>query len=117
MNYRDKMPEGATEPKKTRRVLNWDQLPKYKKGFDTFHVSEANGTRQIAARCHDSQVLRGLIDGPIYAASLCRIGENISNLRHDHGLNIRTEVYQKDGREFGVFRLADKVRYERGVTQ
>jgi hypothetical protein len=100
-------------PSNARRVFRWNDLPETT-GYAWFRVTAPGAEpRKILVRNHQRQVLEGLMQAPIYAASYCRISDQVLSLRRDHGLDIECEMYRNDpetGRErYGVYVLRSKV--------
>ena len=100
-------------PSNAKRVYCWTDLPDAN-GAALYRVTDADEEpRVISVGRHKRQVLEGLMDGPIYAASYCRISDQVLPLRRDDGVNIKCEMYRNDsatGRErFGVYFLESVV--------
>lgn len=101
-------------PKNTKRVYGWHNL-KPTTDYAPYSVAdEGRETRKIIVGKQQRQVLEGLMEGPIYAASFCRVGNQVLALRHEHGIDIACDMYSNDpetGRErYGVYRLVSNVR-------
>lgn len=100
-------------PKNAKRIYRWSDLPS-KTTPARYRVTDPDQeSRVIILSKRRRQVLEGLIDGPIYAASYCRISDQVLPLRRDHGVEIDCEMYRNDpetGRStYGVYVLQSKV--------
>lgn len=100
-------------PAASRRVYAWKDLP-FPTDAGLFRVTEAGQEpREFVASNNLRRVLEGLICHPIYAASYCRISDQVLPLRRDHGIDIECKMYRNDpetGRErYGVYFLKSKV--------
>ena len=100
-------------PSNAKRVYRWNDLPSAT-DYAWFRVTgSGQEPRDILVRYHQRQVLEGLIQSPIYAASYCRISDQVLPLRRDHGVSIECEMFTNDpetGRQrFGVYTLRSKV--------
>lgn len=100
-------------PSNTKRVYSWADLLSATEPR-TFLVSEpGQEPREITVAKHKRQVLEGLMHGPIYAASYCRISDQVLLLRRDEGVSIRCDMYSNDpetGRKrYGVYVLESEV--------
>lgn len=96
-----------------KRVSRWADLPDVSAPA-LFRVTDPDQEpREIVVAKHQRQVLEGLMHGPIYAASYCRVSDQVSMLRHDHGVNIRCDMFSDDretGRSrYGVYFLESRV--------
>ncbi len=105
--------EDKFPPHNAKRVYRWGDLP-YLTELALFRVTDpGQEPRVIAVSKHVRQVLEGLMRHPIYAASYCRISDQVLPLRRDHGVNIRCDMYSNDketGRtRFGIYVLESKV--------
>ena len=104
---------GSRPPSNAKRIYRWDDLPDAK-GIERYIVNpnDANA-EEIKLAKRKRQVLEGLMQGPIYAASYCRLSDQVMPLRRDYGLEIETTIYRHDdatGREkFGLYTLQSKV--------
>lgn len=100
-------------PQNAKRIYRWADLPApTKTAF--YRISDpGQEPRTIVVSKHMRQVLEGLMQHPIYAASYCRISDQVLPLRRDHGVNIRCDMYSNDketGRSrFGIYVLESKV--------
>ncbi|WP_170387013.1 hypothetical protein [Ruegeria atlantica] len=69
--------------------------------------------RKIYASKHKRQVLEGLMRSPLYAASYCRLSDQVLPLRRDDGVNIECKMYRGDaetGRQkYGIYVLVSQV--------
>lgn len=104
---------GETHPKNAKRIYAWKDF-KCDKRPEKFTVQdEGDEPRTIALSNNKKRVLVGLMGGPIFAASYCRISDQILPLRRNYGLNITCTIYKGDpetGREiYGVYTLESKV--------
>ena len=100
-------------PKSARRIGKWDDL-NYPTSPGLFRVTGlGEDPRTFVASKHMRQVLEGLMNHPIYAASYCRISDQVLPLRRDQGVNIRCDMYSDDketGRSrYGVYVLESQV--------
>lgn len=100
-------------PKNAKRVYRWADLPNTT-AEAVYRVTDPDQEpRTIAVSRHKRQVLEGLMQGPIYAASYCRLSDQVLPLRRDDGVNIKCEMYANDketGRQrFGVYFLESRV--------
>ncbi|WP_439521077.1 hypothetical protein [Marivita sp.] len=104
---------GARPSADTKRIYKWANLK-----ADTTRASfliENEGIKpfKITVSLKKRQVLEGLMQSPIMAASYCRISDQVLPLRRDYGVNIVCTIYKNDpetGREtFGVYTLVSKV--------
>jgi len=100
-------------PKNAKRVYRWDDLPsnKTRAWFRTMDPDQE--PREFSVSGNQRRVLEGLMLSPIYAASYCRLSDQVLPLRRDHAISIRCDMYRKDqetGRErYGVYVLESKV--------
>lgn len=101
-------------PKNTKREYGWHNLKPNTEYAPYSVTDEGQGTREIIVGKKQRQVLEGLMEGPIFAASYCRVGNQVLALRHDHGVDIACDMYRNDpetGRErYGVYRLVSDAR-------
>ena len=102
-----------TPPANAQRVYRWDDLPGAT-DLATFRVTDNDqDAREIVVSNHQRQVLEGLMKRPLYAASYCRLSDQVLPLRRDHGIDIECEMYANDpetGRQrYGVYFLKSKV--------
>lgn len=104
---------GATPPSNTKRVYKWNDLPNETKPARYIIEDEGQPPRTITVSRRKRQVLEGLMQSPLLAASYCRISDQVLPLRRDFGVNITCTIYKKDpetGREiYGVYTLESKV--------
>lgn len=111
--YRQSRQTKQDPPPNARRVYRWDDLPRAT-GFARFRVTDpGQDPREISVRNNQRRVLEGLMKSPVYAASYCRISDQVLPLRRDHGVDIECQMYSGDeetGRQrFGVYVLRSKV--------
>ncbi|MEX0319031.1 MAG: hypothetical protein AB3N21_13820 [Ruegeria sp.] len=109
-------------PANALRVYSWANLPNLTAPALYRVTDPSQEPREIWASKHKRQVLEGLMQSPIYAASYCRLSDQVLPLRRDDGVNIECKMYQNDsdtGRQrYGVYVLVSKVELvsERGVA-
>lgn len=100
-------------PSNSKRVYRWTDLPNHTDGALYRVTDPGKEPREIFARKHKQQVLEGLMQSPLYAASYCRLSDQVLPLRRDDGIEIECKLYQSDaetGRQkFGVYFLKSKV--------
>lgn len=110
------MKTGNTPPPDAKRVYRWADLPDATERAAYLITDEGGEPRQITVARHQRQVLEGLMRAPIYAASYCRISDQVLPLRRDHGVDIRCDMYANDpetGRErYGIYTLVSDVQRE-----
>lgn len=110
---------GATPSRNTKRIYKWADLPGDTKPAKFTIECEGKEPRTITVSRRKRQVLEGLMETPILAASYCRISDNVLPLRRDYGLDIACTVYKNDpdtGRDiYGVYTLANTVTRIDGV--
>ena len=99
-------------PKNAKRVYRWADLASKERA--TYPVSDQNQEpREISVANNQRRVLEGLLQGPIYAASYCRLSDQVLPLRRDKGISISCKMCRNDpdtGREsYGVYFLESKV--------
>lgn len=104
---------GATHPQNAKRFFAWKDF-QYDKRREEFLVEdEGQDPRTIIVSNNKKRVLVGLINGPVFAASYCRISDQVLPLRRDYGLDITCTIYKNDpetGRDiYGVYTLNSKV--------
>lgn len=102
-----------TPPANAKRVYRWADLPPATDRASYIVINPGEEPREISVARHQRQVLEGLLAGPIYAASYCRISDQVLPLRRDHGIEIECTMYRGDpetGRErYGVYSLKSLV--------
>lgn len=108
-----KTDQNSKPPANAKRVYRWADLPDAS-APEMYRVSDpGQEPRVIVVSRHQRQVLEGLMTGPIYAASYCRISDQVLPLRRDHGVNIVCDMYSNDpetGRQrYGIYRLESQV--------
>ena len=100
-------------PADAKRINRWADLPNGTAPALYRVTDPGEEPREIVAANHKRQVLEALIRSPIYAASFCRISDQVLPLRRDDGVNIRCDMYQNDpetGRQrYGIYVLESKV--------
>ena len=99
-------------PESAKRVYAWRDLPSVE-GLASFEIRNGDQeTIMVTVSKHQRQVLEGLMEHPIYAASYCRISDQVAMLR-ELGIDIETKMYRNDpetGRQrYGVYFLKSKV--------
>jgi len=106
-------------PANARRIYRWADLPSQTETAIYRVTDPGEDPREIVVSKHQRQVLEGLMRSPLYAASYCRLSDQVLPLRRDHGVDIVCDMYTNDaetGRSrFGVYRLVSKI--ERVVSQ
>lgn len=107
------MTETIKPPTNAKRVYRWTDLPSLTEPA-TYRVTDPDQEpREITVSKHRRQVLEGLMQGPIYAASYCRLSDQVLPLRRDGSVDIKCEMYTKDketGRQkYGVYFLQSRV--------
>lgn len=100
-------------PSNAKRIYRWADLPDAMEPA-LFRITDAGQEpREIVASKHKRQVLEGLMQHPLYAASYCRLSDQVLPLRRDDGVDIACEMYRNDpetGRQrFGVYVLRSTV--------
>lgn len=100
-------------PKNAKRVYRWSDLPSDKTRARYMVTDEGQEPREISVANNQRRVLEGLMHGPIYAASYCRISDQVLPLRRDKSIDIECKMYSNDpetGRErYGVYFLRSTV--------
>lgn len=100
-------------PPDALRVYRWADLPNLTAPALYRVTDPGQEPREIYASKHKRQVLEGLMRSPLYAASYCRLSDQVLPLRRDDGVNIECKMYRGDadtGRQkFGIYFLASKV--------
>lgn len=102
-----------TPPSNAKRIYRWTDLPSNTSPA-LFRVTDpGQEPREIVVSKHQRQVLEGLMRSPIYAASYCRLSDQVLPLRRDHSVDIECIMYSNDketGRQrYGVYFLVSKV--------
>jgi hypothetical protein len=119
-NFTIQAEPGDRPPHDAKRIYRWADLPSATEPACYTVDPYGEDRRVITVSRHMRQVLEGLINQPIFAASYCRISDQILPLRRDHGLAITCTMYRNDpetGRErYGVYTLETKVIRAREVT-
>lgn len=107
------MNQENTPPANAKRVYKWADLPDHTDAARYMVTDPGQEPREIIVSNHQRQVLEGLMRSPIYAASYCRVSDQVLPLRRDHGVNIRCDMYRNDpetGRErYGIYVLESEV--------
>ncbi len=104
------------------RVYRWADLPNLTAPALYRVTDPGQEPREIYASKHKRQVLEGLMRSPLYAASYCRLSDQVLPLRRDDGVNIECKMYRGEadtGRQkFGIYVLVSQVELisERGVA-
>lgn len=100
-------------PTNARRIYRWTDLPNTTERASYVVQDDGGEPREIVISRHQRQVLEGLMQSPIFAASYCRISDQVLPLRRDHGVDIRCDMYANDpetGRQrYGVYTLVSTV--------
>ncbi|RYH08828.1 hypothetical protein [Tropicimonas sp. IMCC6043] len=104
----------TTPPKNAQRILSWADLPPAADSATYELISTTGETRTVTLKGGNRRVLEGLMRGPLYCASPVRVSDRVMVLKRDHGVTIRTEVFESDGttecERFGIYFLDDEVR-------
>ncbi|MGD1885456.1 MAG: hypothetical protein ACFB11_24680 [Paracoccaceae bacterium] len=100
-------------PSNAKRVYRWADLPDLRQPA-LYRVTDAgHEPREIVVSKNKRRVLEGLLRSPIFAASYCRLSDQVLPLRRDEGINIECKMYRNDadtGRQkFGVYSLVSSV--------
>ncbi|MGR3492065.1 MAG: hypothetical protein ACU0DW_08400 [Shimia sp.] len=100
-------------PPNTRRVYGWDDLPNLTSPASYWIETEGRDRRRTTLAKHTRQTLEGLIRSPLFAASYCRLSDQVLKLKTDHGIDIECSMYRGDpetGRlRYGVYFLRSTV--------
>lgn len=100
-------------PQNAKRVYRWADLPDTTEPALYRITDPGHKPREITASRHKRQVLEALMRQPLYAASYCRLSDQVLPLRRDDGVSIRCDIYSSDpdtGRErFGIYILESHV--------
>jgi len=100
-------------PVNAKRVYRWADLPSLTTPARYRITDPDQEPCEFVVANHPRQVLEGLMRHPIYAASYCRISDQVLPLRRDHGIDIECQMYSNDpetGRSrYGVYTLVSKV--------
>lgn len=100
-------------PANALRIYRWADLPNLTTPALYRVTDPGQEPREIYASKHKRQVLEGLMRSPLYAASYCRLSDQVLPLRRDDGVNIECKMYRGDadtGRQkFGIYFLVSKV--------
>lgn len=95
------------------RVYKWTDLPPHTKRARYRVTNKGQEPKEISVARHQRQALEGLMRSPLYAASYCRLSDQVLPLRRDQGIDIECEMYSNDaetGRQrYGVYFLKSKV--------
>ncbi|WP_299661699.1 hypothetical protein [uncultured Ruegeria sp.] len=106
-------PDFELPPANALRVYRWADLPNLTAPALYRVIDPGQEPREIYASKHKRQVLEGLMRSPLYAASYCRLSDQVLPLRRDEGVNIECKMYRGDtdtGRQkFGIYFLVSKV--------
>ncbi|MEL6639964.1 MAG: hypothetical protein AAFN63_01550 [Pseudomonadota bacterium] len=105
--------QNTRPPSNAKRVYRWTDLPAATEAAAYRVYDPDQEPRTFVVSKHMRQVLEGLMQHPIYAASYCRISDQVLPLRRDHGVSICCDMFSNDvetGRSrFGVYVLESKV--------
>ena len=105
--------ESDKPPTNTRRIYAWDDLPQTTEPALYRITDPGQEPRTVTVSKNTRRVLEGLMRGPLFAASYCRLSDKVLPLRRDHGVDIVCTLYRSDeetGRErYGVYTLVSKV--------
>ena len=99
-------------PANSLRVNKWANLPN---AIETcaYEFWDGDEWSPFSLSSHDRQVLEGLMQRPVFAASFARVSDCVFRLRKI-GLHIETKMYRNDpetGRQrYGVFFLVSEVK-------
>ncbi|WP_170545333.1 hypothetical protein [Ruegeria arenilitoris] len=100
-------------PTNALRVYRWADLPNLTAPALYRVTDPGQEPREIYASKHKRQVLEGLMRSPLYAASYCRLSDQVLPLRRDDGVNIECKMYRGDadtGRQkYGIYVLVSQV--------
>lgn len=100
-------------PSNALRVYRWADLPNLTAPALYRVTDPGREPREIYASKHKRQVLEGLMRSPLYAASYCRLSDQVLPLRRDDDVNIVCKMFRGDaetGRQkFGIYFLVSKV--------
>lgn len=106
--------ETKIPPINAKRVYRWADLPNMKEPALYLVTDPGQEAREIVVSNNQRRVLEGLMRGPIFAASYCRLSDQVLPLRRDHGVNIECEMHRNDaetGRErYGIYHLRSQVK-------
>ncbi len=107
------MTNNTHPPRTAKRVYRWDDLPNETMGAVYTVTNEGQEPRDVFVHKNQQRMLEGLMRSPIYAASYCRLSDQVLPLRRDKGIEIRCDMYKSDpetGRErYGVYSLVSEV--------
>jgi len=99
------------KPTPPKRVNKWSDLPDATNGDWYLIENEGREPSEKFIKKNRQRVLEGLIQRPIFSASIARISEQVSKLRNDCDVQIHTEYFEgKDGNKFGVYFLESTVQ-------
>ncbi len=81
-----------------------------------FRITKPNGKIfEITVKGRQKQALQALMLGPVYCASVIRLGEYVSQLKHAHNVDVRTDWFKDDKdalkTRFGTYTLTDQVEF------
>lgn len=100
-------------PPNTRRVYGWNDLPARTSPASYWIEAKDRDRRRATLSKHTRQTLEGLMRSPLYAASYCRLSDQVLKLKADHGIDVECQMYRGDpetGRlRFGVYFLRSVV--------
>ncbi len=100
-------------PENALRVYRWADLPNLTAPALYRITDPGQEPREIYASKHKRQVLEGLMRSPLYAASYCRLSDQVLPLRRDDGVNIECKMYRGDadtGRQkYGIYVLVSQI--------
>lgn len=104
--------ETKSLPTNAMRVYRWQDLPAVREPASYLVENDDQEPLVIVVSNHQRQVLEGLMRSPIYAASYCRISDQVLPLRRAR-VDIECKMFRNDpdtGRErYGVYSLVSKV--------
>lgn len=81
-----------------------------------FRIIKPDGKSfEITIKGRQKQALQALMIGPVYCASVIRLGEYVSHLKRTHHVTIRTDWFKDDKdalkTRYGTYTLADNVEF------
>ena len=77
---------GDKPPINTKRIYRWADLPDTTAPAVFIVQDDGEEVPKFTVSRHMRQVLEGLMHGPIFAASYCRLSDQVLPLRRDKGL-------------------------------
>ena len=98
---------GSRPPSNAKRIYRWDDLPDAK-GIERYIVNpnDANA-EEIKLAKRKRQVLEGLMQGPIYAASYCRLSDQVMPSRRARAAHHRGASFGARAGWFVPFAILD----------